>query len=162
MTHTAKKDLERELLLTIREYGINAVLYRNAVGERIGVTVSDMECLGLLFHKGIATPTELAKLTGLSSGSTTAMLDRLERARLIKRRPNPHDRRGVFIEVNQSGAKKVATYFIEVRAAQDKLLADCTAAELRLLINVFHRLDEIYLSQLQRVSSATSLKTRAG
>ena len=39
-----------------------------------------MECRGLLFRNRLASPTELARHTGLSSSATTAMLDRLERA----------------------------------------------------------------------------------
>ena len=66
------------------------MLFRHAIGEKLGVGVTDMECLGLIFLKGLATPSELALYTGLTSGSTTAMLDRLEKRNLIKRQPNYH------------------------------------------------------------------------
>src|SRR6185312_194532 len=100
MSQSAKQSLEQQVLLAAREYGVSTTLFRNAVGARLGVNVTDMECLALLFFKGIATPTELSKHTSLSSGATTAMLDRLERAGMILRRPNPDDRRGSLIEVN--------------------------------------------------------------
>ncbi len=97
MTNSTKADLMKQVILAAREYGINTVLFRNLVGERLGVNVTDMECLGLVFNKGLASPSELARYTGLSSGATTAMLDRLENSGLIERRPNPDDRRGTII-----------------------------------------------------------------
>jgi DNA-binding MarR family transcriptional regulator len=122
MTST-KKELTQRVILAAREYGISMVLFRNVVGDRLGVNVTDMECLGLLFHKGLATPSELARYTGLSSGATTAMLDRLERGGLIERRPNPDDRRGTLIVLLQSGVEKVAPWFAFVRQAQNELVA---------------------------------------
>src|SRR4051812_22284886 len=115
MDKLGKKELEQQVIMGAREYGISTVLFRNAVGNKLGVNVTDMECLALLFFKGIATPTELAKYTGLSSGATTAMLDRLEKARLIKRRPNPNDRRGILIAVEKSSVKTVGPMFAGTR-----------------------------------------------
>ena len=97
MPKSTKADLKKRALLAVREYGIQLTLFRNAMSEWAGLNVTDMECLRMLFQKGIATPSELAKFTGLTSGATTAMLDRLEKASLIERRPNPNDRRGTLI-----------------------------------------------------------------
>ncbi len=153
MSSTPKKDLEHQLVLAVREYGISTVLFRNAVGDTIGVNVTDMECLGLLFHKGIATPTELSKHTGLTTGSTTAMLDRLEKAGLITRKPNPNDRRGVIIEVNKTGAKKLEPLFIGGRLAQDTLVASYSKDALAVLISFFTKFDAIYKDQLMSLTS---------
>ena len=92
MTKSTKADLKKRALMAVRDYGVNLTQFRNAMSEWAGLNVTDMECLRLLFQKGIATPTELARHTGLTSGATTAMLDRLEKAGLIERRPNPDDR----------------------------------------------------------------------
>jgi DNA-binding MarR family transcriptional regulator len=110
MKKLTKKDLEKQVILGAREYGISSVLFRNAIGSKLGVNVTDMECLGLLFFKGIATPTELSRYTGLTSGSTTAMLDRLGKAGLIERKPNPNDRRGTLIVIRQNVIKKDETH----------------------------------------------------
>ncbi len=137
MAKPDKTDLKERVIAGAREYGINTVLFRNLVGERLGVNVTDMECLGLLFFKGLATPTELSRHTGLSSGATTAMLDRLEKGGLIQRRPNPDDRRGTLIALLRSGAEKVAPWFASVRGAQDQLLSGYSDAELQVLSDFF-------------------------
>src|SRR5213596_2806942 len=87
MIERKKEDLKRQVLRGTREYGIGSVLFRHVIGEMLGVNATDMECLGVIFFKGVATPSELARYTGLSSGATTAMLDRLEKSELIARRP---------------------------------------------------------------------------
>ena len=46
---------------------------------------------------------ELASLMRLSSGAMTNRLDRMEQAGLIRRLPDPHDRRGTLVEPTQAG-----------------------------------------------------------
>ncbi len=158
MSPLSKKELERQVILGAREYGISTVLFRNAVGSQLGVNVTDMECLALLFFKGIATPTELSRYTGLSSGATTAMLDRLERAKLIKRSPNPKDRRGTLIAPLKSSIKTVGPMFASTRVAQDKLVASYTEKELEIIADFLQRFTtiwedgraELYLSKRPR------------
>lgn len=134
-----KAELIEKVILGARQYGISNVLFRNMVGERLGVNVTDMECLGLLFHKKTATPSELAKHTGLSSGATTAMLDRLEKSGLIERRPNPNDRRGTLIVLVKSGMEKVGPMFASARKAQNDIVSRYTEAELNVLADFFER-----------------------
>ncbi|MBK6644257.1 MAG: MarR family transcriptional regulator [Anaerolineales bacterium] len=77
MSKSTKTDLKMRALMAVRDYGVNLTHFRNAMNEWAGLNATDMECLRLLTQKGTATPTELAKHTGLTSGATTAMLDRL-------------------------------------------------------------------------------------
>src|SRR5260370_32152590 len=97
MTERNKDELKQQVIMGTREYGIGSVLFRHVIGEMLGVNATDMQCLGVSFFKGVATPSELARYTGLSSGATSAMLDDLEKGELIPRRPNPADRRSTHI-----------------------------------------------------------------
>ncbi|MEO0618843.1 MAG: MarR family transcriptional regulator [Pseudomonadota bacterium] len=64
--------------------------------SRVGVSRNDLRCLNLL-ETGPAKPTQISAELGLTSGSVTALLDRLEKADLAKRSPDPDDRRGIII-----------------------------------------------------------------
>ena len=139
MAKSSKADLVQRVILGARQYGISSVLFRNTVGERLGVNVTDMECLALLFHNRLATPSELARHTGLTSGATTAMLDRLERGGLIERQPNPEDRRGTLIVLKKSGVEKVGPWFSSARDAQQKLVSRYSEDELQILVDFFER-----------------------
>jgi DNA-binding MarR family transcriptional regulator len=145
----------QRVILAARQYGISTVLFRNLFASRLGLNVADLECLGLLFHKRLASPTELARHTGLTSGATTAMLDRLERAGLIERQPNPDDRRGTIIRLLKSGTDKVAPWFASVRKAQDELVAGYSDDDLSLLSAFFERASEIWDQQRARLKTSS-------
>lgn len=151
MTNSKKTDLKKRALAAVRDYGVQLTLFRNAVSEWAGLNVTDMECLRLLFLKGIATPSELARHTGLTSGATTAMLDRLEKAGLIERRPNPNDRRGTLIAPAKSSAEKAASWFESARKAQDDLISSYSAEELEIVSDVFEKFTKLWDEEREKL-----------
>jgi ABC-type iron transport system FetAB permease component len=58
----SKKDLEKQVAIAARENGISSVVLRNAIGRKLGPNITGMECLGLLFIKGVSTATELDRI----------------------------------------------------------------------------------------------------
>ncbi|MCC6501055.1 MAG: MarR family transcriptional regulator [Anaerolineales bacterium] len=144
MTNSTKAELKKKALAAVANYGANMTLFRNAVSEWAGLNVTDMECMRLLFLKGIATPSEIGRHTGLTSGATTAMLDRLERAGLIERRPNPNDRRGTLIAPIADSSQKAASWFESARKAQDELISSYSAEELEIIADVFERFSNLW------------------
>jgi len=151
MSTLGKKELIRLALLAIRDYNFSNVLLRNTVVEKLGVNITDWECLGLLLQKGVSTPTELAEHTGLTSGATTAMLDRLERSGIIERRRNPEDRRGTLIVVVKEKAAKLAALFASARRAQDQLLSSYTEKELEFLSDFVGKLAKVLDQERQKM-----------
>ena len=151
MPKSTKTDLKIRALMAVRDYGVNLTHFRNAMSEWAGLNATDMECLRLLFQKGTATPTELARHTGLTSGATTAMLDRLEKAGLIERRPNPNDRRGTLIAPEKSSAEKMASWFESARKAQDELMSTYSESELEIIADVFERFAKLWDDEREKV-----------
>ena len=151
MTKSTKTALKKRALMAVRDYGVILTQFRNARIEWAGLNATDMECLELLFLKGIATPSELARHTGLTSGATTAMLDRLEKAGLIERRPNPDDRRGTLIVPAKSGAEKAASWFEPARKALDELISSYPEEELEIISDVFERFTELWVQEREKI-----------
>lgn len=151
MPKSTKTDLKIRALMAVRDYGVNLTHFRNAMNEWAGLNATDMECLRLLFQKGTATPTELARHTGLTSGATTAMLDRLEKVGLIERRPNPNDRRGTLIAPEKSSAEKMASWFESARKAQDALMSTYSENELEIIADVFERFAKLWDDERKKV-----------
>jgi len=83
---------------------LQAVLeeYDAFVSERAGLGRNDWRCLRLLVEHGSTRPTVLQKALSLTSGSVTALLDRLETRALVDRAPSPHDRRGLQITATKA------------------------------------------------------------
>jgi len=151
MSNSKKEDLKIRALMAVRDYGVNLTYFRNAMNEWAGLNATDMECLRLLSQKGTATPTELAKHTGLTSGATTAMLDRLEKAGLIERRPNPNDRRGTLIAPEASSSAKMASWFESARKAQHELMSTYSESELEIIADVFERFAKLWDDERKKV-----------
>lgn len=86
------------------------------------------------------TPTELFDLTMMSSGGMTARLDRLEKAGLVKRRPNPDDRRGVLVALTPKAVTLIDRAVPEHLANQKRLTDGLTDAELRTLSMLLKKL----------------------
>lgn len=151
MTNSTITDLKIRALMAVRDYGVNLTQFRNAISEWAGLNATDMECLRFLFVKSVATPSELARQTGLTSGATTAMLDRLEKAGLIERSPNPDDRRGTLITPTKSSAEKVASWFESARQAQDELISSFSESELEIIVDVFERFAKLWNQEREKI-----------
>lgn len=151
MTNFTKIDLKKQALNAVRDYGVQLTLFRNAMNEWAGLNTTDMECLRLLFLKGTSTPSELARHTGLTSGAATAMLDRLEKAGLIERQPNPNDRRGTLIVPAKSSAEKMASWFESARKAQDELISSYPEKELEIIVDVFERFAKLWNQEREKI-----------
>lgn len=134
-----KAYLENQVFEAARDYGMAQVLLRNTTSRTLRLNITDMECLSLLAIKGIATPTELARYTGMTTGSATAMLDRLEQANLIRRKPNPHDRRGVLIKINKRSMAKMGALYAGVQQALGDLIAGYSNEELETIADFLMR-----------------------
>jgi DNA-binding MarR family transcriptional regulator len=151
MTNSTKIDLQKRALMAVRDYGVQLALFRSAMNEWAGLNATDMECLRLLFLKGVSTPSELARHTRLTSGAATAMLDRLEKAGLIERRPNPDDRRGTLIVPAKSSAEKAASWFESARNAQAELISSYTQEELEIIADVFERFTKLWDQEREKI-----------
>ncbi|MGB8214394.1 MAG: MarR family transcriptional regulator [Anaerolineales bacterium] len=143
MRTPGKKVLVRQALEAVRYYNFSNGLFRHTIVEKLGVNITDWEALGLLLQKGVSTPTELSRHTGLTSGATTAMLDRLERSGIIERRRNPEDRRGTLIVIVKEKANELAALFVSARRAQEQLFSGYTEAELEFLADFIGKLANV-------------------
>ena len=82
---------------------------RRRMDETLAEHELSFEEWGLLGHLKLAgapytsTPGKLAEKQGLSTGAMTNRLDRLEQAGLIRRRPDPGDRRSLQIDLTDKG-----------------------------------------------------------
>jgi DNA-binding MarR family transcriptional regulator len=156
MTLENKSEITRQVIVAGREQGISYTLFRNSIGKRLGLNTTDFEGLDLIFYRGAASPSELSRYTGLSTGSTTAMIDRLEKSGLVSRRSNPDDRRGTLVMVTEDAACKVGPLFTSARVAQNELLAGYTKTELSILADYFTNSAKMFETERRKL-----LATRA-
>jgi DNA-binding MarR family transcriptional regulator len=129
--------LVAEVIRGAREFSMGTVMFHRAAGQILGVNVTDMKCLDMMTLQGSATPSQLAVHTGLSSGATTAMLDRLERAGLIERQPHPNDRRGTILVLTKQAMRTLPSLFASLGTAMEALVSSYSQIELAVLNDFF-------------------------
>ncbi|WP_405015834.1 MarR family transcriptional regulator [Kitasatospora sp. NBC_00070] len=72
----------------------------------LGVNETDLRCLEILLTVEETAPRELSRLLGLTTGSVTTMLDRLEKLAYLTRTPHPTDRRRTLVRITPEAARR--------------------------------------------------------
>ena len=106
--------------------------HMNPLFAEAGLQSGEFDVLATLRRSGepyMLSPTRLYEATMISSGGMTDRLDRLERARLIERRPDPRDRRGKLIALTEAGRRVIDEAIGRHVANEERLLAALTQAE---------------------------------
>lgn len=103
-----------------------------AAAKRLRVNATDHRCLDILDQRGPLTASELAEALGLSRSAVTAVLDRLEERRYVRRAPNPDDRRQVVATLTPLLYRRAREIYGDGEEAAAELQR-YAAAELRLL-----------------------------
>ncbi len=118
----------------IRHFIAGTILFHQQLADRVGLHMTDMQCINLLDLLGPVTPGKLAAWTGLTTGGVTVMLDRLEKAGFIRREPNPNDRRSILVQVDPKKLKKIKTLYAGIDRQFEGFLSATPEAELQSVV----------------------------
>ena len=136
------------------------------VFARYGLTWGEHLVLAALRRVGPPfrmTPTKLFSALLLSSGAMTNRLDRLEEMGLVRRLPDPSDRRGRLVELTPKGRRVVNKAVVDHIADEERLIAPLSRTQRQQLAALLRKL---LLSEPFRaldpasVSAATRRTTR--
>jgi DNA-binding MarR family transcriptional regulator len=128
-----------------------SVLFGEAVAERLGIHHTDMETMDFLNVYGPMSAGQLAERTGLTTGATTRLIDRLERAGYVRRRADPNDRRRVIIEPSPQKAAEAFKLFAGVMGRLTPVWASYTPEEIAVIVDFMRRTNEIVAEENARL-----------
>jgi DNA-binding MarR family transcriptional regulator len=95
--------------------------FRASLGEA-GLTKEEWKVL-MALHHSVRSHGWLCHDLDVSTGAMTNRLDKLERRGLIRRAPDPNDRRGVLLELTDAGQSHLEEY-VEAGAGRERELVD--------------------------------------
>ncbi|HYR93363.1 MAG TPA: MarR family transcriptional regulator [Methylomirabilota bacterium] len=154
-----------------RAYGLQSMSFNKVFGK-YGLTWGEHLVLAALRRAGPPyrmSPTALFNAMMLSSGAMTNRLDRLEEMGVIRRLPDPNDRRGRLVELTPKGLRLVDEAVVAHFANEDRLLKGLTARERSdlagllkklLLSEPFQELDPAAKAGARRAPSSPSRRSR--
>ena len=97
---------------------------RNVLAHQLGLGPSDLVALGHVHNDGPLTPRDLTARMEVTSGSMTALLDRVEKAGFLTRDINPTDRRSLLVSATPGGHHAMQWVYSHFDAAMRDALAD--------------------------------------
>jgi DNA-binding MarR family transcriptional regulator len=131
---TPRGRLEAELIEEVRG-NQNAVDQMDEAAHRaIGVNSTDGRCLDVIDRRGLISAGQLASEAGLTTGAVTAVLDRLEEKALVRRVPDPDDRRRVLVEVTDRHRQEAARLYFPLKEMADPWFEGLSEADIQLLV----------------------------
>lgn len=95
--HRLEKLFEAYKKQRAHQYRLDAV-FRDMVSKRTGMTQTELSCARFLLEKREATPSELAEITGLTSGAISGIIARLEKKKCVTYKHDTKDRRKVIVK----------------------------------------------------------------
>ncbi len=117
--------------------------HMNPLFAQSGLQPGEFDVLATLRRSGepyMLSPTRLYEAAMISSGGMTDRLDRLERAGLVERRPDPKDRRGKLIALTEAGRRLIDETIGRHVANEERLLSTLTQAEQEILNALLRKL----------------------
>jgi DNA-binding MarR family transcriptional regulator len=143
-----------ELARSAQRAATDGILFHQAVADRLGLHVSDLRCLNVLFEAGSVSAGELCERTGLTTGAVTRMIDRLERAGYVRREPDPADRRRVIVTAVEEKAAKIVPLYSGMSRAWAEAMHDYDDDQLNTILVLFDRIHDITRSEISRLRAA--------
>ena len=153
MSRELREPLVASLGAEVRANQAAVDAFDEAVAAHLGINRTDLRCLDVLLQElgAEATPGQLGARLGLTTGSVTAMLDRLAKLGYVTRSPDPADRRKVVVRPTETILARTAEIYGPLAAEGGELLAAYTAQELELIADFMRRSRALQQAHLERL-----------
>lgn len=148
-----KQELVEQVGVAVRRMGAQSVIASRTIADRFGMHTTDLEVLDLIFLRGAVSAGELADATGLTSGSVTALIDRLSRAGYVERCDDPSDRRKVLVRIRHEAIEPIKATYASMQKAMHRLWSTFESHELERIIDFITRSTELHVECCRQIQS---------
>jgi DNA-binding MarR family transcriptional regulator len=152
MAGNVRERLLDELAGVSRRYMASYALFNQAVADHLGLHPTDLQCLNLLtLEGGPVTSGRIAEMTGLTTGSATRLVDRLEKAGYVVRERDAQDRRRVLVATVPERIAEFGRMWDRLGGGWSALFEELDDAELAVVIGHMRRTVEFSGQQVARL-----------
>jgi DNA-binding MarR family transcriptional regulator len=138
-----------------------ATRHRAATGRMLGVSENELLALQYLGLAGRLTPSALGELLRLTSGGTTALVQRLERAGHVTRESHPHDGRSTLLRLTPRSEARATEAFAPLVAELDRLASELSDADRTVVGTFLARVAEAAERHAEEAARAVDARARA-
>lgn len=139
-----RRQRSKAVLEALRIYRAAEVAMRRRTRDSMSMGENELLVLRYLLRDSTrrVRPGELSRYLGLSTASTTALLDRLERSGHVTRAANPDDRRSIFIQVTPRAHTEVRQTLGDMHDRMLAAVIDMTPDESAAVIAFLKRMSD--------------------
>lgn len=151
-----REQLLRELEVENRRSTVEGVFFFQAVAERSGMNLTDLQCLSVLSLTGPTTAGRLAEMMGLTTGAITGVINRMERAGYVQREKDPADGRRVVIRPVSEELARAGADFLGSREdeALHAALAGYDDRDLAIILDLMRKSNTVTREETARIRAA--------
>ncbi len=124
------KDLRAAILGLLERFSVASYLFQHEICARLELHPTDFLSLHILDQRGPLAAGALSREIGLTSGATTAAIDRLLSAGFVRRVHDPGDRRRVLVEIDERGTSRLRQHYKPIDSMVEKALSVYSQKEL--------------------------------
>ena len=153
-----RDELLRALEAEMRGSTADGVFFLQAVAERSGLNLSDLQCINILTITGPITAGQLAEEMRLSTGAITGLVNRLERAGYVRRAKDPADGRRVVVELDAEALERAGAgiFGSQGKEIMDALIAGYDDRELAVILDFTRKSNALTRAELARLRAGSA------
>ncbi len=144
MSKEENRQLDEELslkLFVVLTRALNSIQKRvEADIKRTGLNTTEFAVLELIYSKGDQPIQKIGEKVLIASSSITYVVDKLEKKKLIARRPCPNDRRVTHATITEEGQALMDEVFPKHKEAIQQICAGLTTDEKVVVIDLLKKL----------------------
>lgn len=156
MKRKAKPSMElvERIAGALRSVGEQIALMRELIARHFDLQRTDRAGLDFLYSRGgTCSPGELSKATGLTSGSTTALIDRLEKAGYAVREPDRRDRRKQIVRIPERVLRDCEAVYEPIRKEMFRLWSSYSVEDLQLVEDFLTRSTQLHAACVEGLAA---------
>lgn len=153
---TTREDLLRKLEAENRSSNAEGMFFLQAVAERSGMNLTDLQCLTILTSTGPITAGQLTEMMGLTTGAITGVVNRMERAGYVRREKDPADARRVIVHPTMEALERAgAGFFGSQERVMDELLSGYDDRDLAVFLEIMRKSNAKTRAETARIRTSS-------
>ncbi|MEV0829021.1 MarR family winged helix-turn-helix transcriptional regulator [Nonomuraea rubra] len=147
----SKSTAIEEIAMELRRLQQSFDAFDEAAAARLGLNRTDLRCLDVVLGEGPVAAGRISAALKLSPAATTTVIDRLERAGMVSRSPDPGNRRRVLVAATDAARSAEAEIFVPVGRAGAEALRAYGVDALAIILDFLRTARRVQEEQAARV-----------
>ena len=127
-------------------------LMHEAMAAKLGINGTDLKCISLVKGYPGLKPSEIAAQMGITRGSVTTMLDRLERGKFIQRYRDKTDGRQIRVEMRDDRQSEVGQVYASLGRRMGALYGKYSPQQLQFIQAFMEELTAVCRAEIEELN----------